>query len=385
MQAGEKSIFRFGSSESPAKELTIEVLTKKYQELTKLDFSLEERRVMAQDAKERGKQNFIKKNFDQAQKEYKDAIDCVDWDKGDADSQVLVRDCWNNLTLLCMKQKKWKEGISNAAQALAIEENNVKALIRRAKCYREMTEFELARADLTTLKTLLPDDKEVAKELALVKKAEQKKKNKEKKMYKKMFSEVEFYESKDLGLNDPNNPKVFMKVTVGDDPQEHEMQFALYKKAVPKTVENFLCLCTGEKGTTQTSRGEVPLSYKISMFHRLIKGFMIQGGDFTEGNGTGGKSIYGEKFNDENFDVKHTHRGQLSMANAGPNTNGSQFFITFKDTPHLDGKHTVFGKIVKGEDVLDLLEGLETGENDRPVRDVKIVDCGLVASEQASE
>ena len=105
---------------------------------------------------------------------------------------------------------------------------------------------------------------------------------------------------------------------------------------------------------------------------------MIQGGDFTNGNGTGGVSIYGEKFADENFKVKHTKRGQLSMANAGPNTNGSQFFITFTGTSHLDGKHTVFGCLSKGMEVLDLLEDIQTGDQDKPLKNIQIVACGLV-------
>ena len=381
MKNKEKTTFRLGSAEKPSKQIIIQILAKKYNELNKLDFTLEERREMAKEAKEAGKQFFLSKDLKKAEKQYKNAIEFVDWDKGEPESQILVRDCWNNLTLLCMRQKQWIEGVTNANQALAIEENNVKALQRRAKCYRQMSEFDLAEADLTKLQKILPDDKEVNKEIKLVAQARKKKLKKEKNMYKKMFNEIEFYKSEDLGLDDPSNPKVYFKIKIGQESEEHEMQFTLYKKVVPKTVENFLCLCTGEKGNVDTPKGSIPLSFKNSSFHRLIKGFMIQGGDFTNGNGTGGVSIYGEKFADENFKVKHTKRGQLSMANAGPNTNGSQFFITFTATNHLNDKHVVFGSITKGMEVLDMLEEMETAAQDKPVKDIKIVDCGLVQSE----
>ncbi|KAH6812413.1 Cyclophilin-like peptidyl-prolyl cis-trans isomerase family protein [Perilla frutescens var. frutescens] len=168
------------------------------------------------------------------------------------------------------------------------------------------------------------------------------------------------------------NPTVFFDVSIDGDAAER-IVIELFADVVPKTAENFRVLCTGEKGVG-VSTGK-PLHYKGSTFHRIIKGFMAQGGDFSKGNGTGGESIYGGKFADENFKLLHSEAGLLSMANGGPNTNGSQFFILFKRQPHLDGKHVVFGKVVSGMSIVKKMEQLGTADG-RPNGLVKIVDCG---------
>lgn len=146
--------------------------------------------------------------------------------------------------------------------------------------------------------------------------------------------------------------KVFFDVKLGDAPAER-ITMGLYK-SVPKTAENFRALCTGEKGVGKMGK---PLHYEGSTFHRVIPQFMLQGGDFTNGDGTGGESIYGEKFEDETFRFKHKKPFLLSMANAGPGTNGSQFFITTVKTPWLDGKHVVFGEVLEGQDLVQKIEG----------------------------
>ncbi|TYH59613.1 hypothetical protein ES332_D08G234700v1 [Gossypium tomentosum] len=173
-------------------------------------------------------------------------------------------------------------------------------------------------------------------------------------------------------MSKKKNPMVFFDVSIGGDLVERII-IELFADFVPKTAENFRALCTGEKGIGK-STGK-PLHYKGTFFHRIIKGFMAQGGDFSKGNGTGGESIYGGKFADENFKLTHDGPGVLSMANSGPNTNGSQFFITFKRQPHLDGKHVVFGKVIKGIEVLKKIELVGTGDG-KPAQPIKISDCG---------
>ncbi|KAI6222520.1 Peptidyl-prolyl cis-trans isomerase [Aphelenchoides besseyi] len=171
-------------------------------------------------------------------------------------------------------------------------------------------------------------------------------------------------------LKDRNNPIVFLQMAAGGAPIGR-IVIELFANVVPRTAENFRQLCTGEM-----KKDGVPIGYKNSQFHRVIKDFMVQGGDFVNGDGTGMTSIYGPKFADENFDLKHTEAGILSMANAGEDTNGCQFFITCAKCDFLDGKHVVFGRVIDGLLTVRKIENVPTGQNGKPKVPVVVEQCG---------
>lgn len=310
-----------------------------------------------------------------------------------------LSNCYNNL-------KKYELCEIKCSFIINVLKNyNPKAYYYRAIAYTNIacdnSSLKKAEEDLKILEDSISKEDEgiiYLKELILDKKKiiEQSQRT----LYKNFFKNSKAYNDKEMPLHksipkeiNPYNPKVYIEIEVGTyinandkstNPFESKTQvlskeyeetkyikvkqrleFELFADVVPKTTENFLLLITTGK-------------YNDTIFHRLIKDSIIQGGDYENYNGTGGKSIYGKSFEDENFVYKHTEAGLLSMANSGPNTNGSQFFITLNQCSNLDNKHVVFGKIIKGIEFLDYLNMIETGDNNRPIRVIKIAECGKI-------
>lgn len=401
MKVGEKAMltirsdYGYGQSGSPPKipggadlNFEVELLGFKEKEKEKWELSDEERREKATSIKNEGTAAFTSKKFDEAARKYEDAAKFVyDDEEGEFipdDDKALHVSCLTNAAMCYIKLKNWGEAIRACSHVLKLEgeSQNLKALYRRGVAKMNSGLLKEAKTDLMAAYKIDNKNKDVRKALAELKEALAESKKKEKATYGGMFGKVSMYNDK-AGIFDPtagDNPHVFFQVSLGEE-DLGRIVMQLYKSVVPKTAENFRALCTGEKGV---GKGGKPLHYKGCSFHRVITDFMIQGGDFTAGDGTGGESIYGEKFADENFKVKHTEGGLLSMANAGPGTNGSQFFITCRETPHLDGKHVVFGRVVKGIEIVKKIENVDKGANDKPKVDIVITDCGEMSSDYKS-
>ncbi|CAM9262779.1 unnamed protein product, partial [Ascophyllum nodosum] len=349
--------------------------------------------------KEEGTALFMEKRFAEATQKYIAAADSasavpektVPGSEEEKAAFTLELSCFLNASQASLNGKDWGDAIKHASSALEKDPENVKALYRRGVARRHTGMIQESKEDLMAAFKLDPVNKAVKKELQHLKAsgmfsnfcyaAVKESKEKAKSVFGGLFGKVSMYGDKEgVAVFKGKNPKCYFDVKVGEkDPQR--IAFELFANVCPKTSANFLHLCKGDKGKTPEG---IPLHFKGSRFHRVIKDFMLQCGDFTAGNGTGGCSIYGEKFKDENFTLKHTEGGLLSMANAGPNTNGSQVFITCRETPHLDGKHVVFGKVIEGMDVVREIEDVPTTA-DKPNEDVTIVDCGDLPEEaQAS-
>ena len=399
MKVGEKAMleitpeYGYGASGSPPKippnstlQFEVELLGFQEQRKEKWQMSTEERHELAKKLKTEGTDLFSAQKYADASRKYQEAADYAveegisGTDVPEGEERTLYISCWSNAAMCHLKTQDWPDAVKACNHVLDTEEANLKALFRRGTAKMHMGLLPEAKKDLMAAYNLDTANKDVRKALATLKQQLAESKQKEKAAFGGFFGKVDMYTDK-KGPLIPNakgdNPHVFFEVQHGDEPMGR-IVMQLYRDITPKTAENFRALCTGEKGTGKEGK---PLHYKGCTFHRVIKDFMIQGGDFTNGDGTGGESIYGEKFKDENFVIKHTKGGLLSMANAGPGTNGSQFFITSRETPHLDGKHVVFGHVVEGMDIVRKIEDVEKAASDKPTVDVVIADCGEMPSE----
>lgn len=286
----------------------------------KWEYSDEEKTAEGTKLKDSGNKHFQEKNFESALKDYLEACEITE---GNPANEALFVACKSNAAQACISLQRYADAVLHASEAIKTDPHNVKALYRRGLARNHLGLAEEALVDLNHALEFDAENKAVKAEIVKSKKLIADAKAKTKATFGNFFSKVSMYDDKAAPVipgASKDNPKVYFDITIGGN-YIGRMVFLLYADVTPKTAANFKALCTGEKGNASTGQ---PLHYKGSTFHRVIKGFMIQGGDFTRGDGTGGESIYGEKFQDENFKVKHTTAGLLSMANAGPNTNGSQ-------------------------------------------------------------
>jgi len=316
---------------------------------------------LAMQAKDKGADLYKQQQFAAARDQWQQALQEVltASSPGDVVWDKLRLSLHLNLCQVALQLKEYEEVLEQASLAIKIDVDNSKAYYRRGLANDALGKLSAAASDLQKAARIEPRSAEIRRK------------------YEELKKKAQEAGSKDDDAPPEHDlsklPRAFIDVAIGDQPPRR-LVFALYTDTVPKTVENFKQLCTGEH-QGMTARGK-RLHYKGSVLHRMIPGLMVQGGDFENANGTGGESIYGRRFQDEAFRDKHTRRGLLAMANDGPNTNGSNFFVTFAEAEHLDRRHVVFGEVTSGMDLLDDLEALQIDAECRPLIDCVIIECG---------
>ena len=344
--------------------------------------SYDEKIEKAKIIKEEGVEKFKAGNYIEARNKFEKAVKYLDkFENKDAENEKegcqLYQSVLTNLCNCCNKLKEYYSLITHAKLGIKINDKLPKLYYFRTIAYAHTAEIEKAEKDIETLEKLLSDEEKKTAGLDYLKQMVEKKK-KELNTHMKKFSKSAFSHDvyKDEGNQKPQepskesnekNPIVFLDIKIGNN-QKKRVKIELFQNKVPKTANNFRCLCTGEKN----------ISYKGSKFFRVIKNVFIQGGDFEKNDGTGGRSIYGDKFEDENFYYSHSREGLLSMVNEGKNTNGSQFFITLRDLTWYDEKHVVFGQVISGMEHLKEIEGVKVDDDNIPEEEIIIENCGEI-------
>lgn len=403
MRRGEVARFRlkpeYGPEEGEKRPMEVEVEMVDFHEKWKHMIDLEEkdRLEFARKLKDWGNEHFKAGRTKPAAYHYslgieyvETLVDMEDYRKTPKEVLELRRSLLLNLSIVANALQSWHNTVKYCSVVIEKEAENSKARYLRGLAYSKIGRFEDALTDLRISHKQTPDDTRVVALIQEIKEFETKQKGAEKKRFQKIFQSESIYKEISPKVTsslakfppyDPTNPRVFLEIQVGSrDPKR--LVFELIKSKVPKTVENFRVFCTGEKVHPYR-----PYTYKDSYFHRVVKNFMIQGGDMEKRDGTGGYSIYGDKFDDENFFLPHSQAGILSMANHGPNTNGCQFFITFKKAPWCNGKNVAFGRLIQGFDfLLNELQQVETmKEFQLPKLPIKIINCGEYKEDVAPE
>jgi len=395
MKVGEKSryIFRpqYAYGNTKVHPFVPENSTIKYQiELLEIvgrnaeidSMNYEDKVEKAKTFKEEGVQKFKEGNFREAKEKFEEAVKYLDKftnksEENETEGCQLYQSVLTNLCNCCNKLKEYYTLITHANLGLKINDSLPKLYYFRTIAYIQTAEFENAEKDIKSLEKLLSEEEKKTAGIDYLNQMLEKKKI-EYNSRRKKFSKVAFSHDvyKDAGYQKPISPPeepnqknsiVFLDIKIGSNPKKR-IKIELFNNIVPKTANNFRSLCTGENNIT----------YKGSKLFRIVKKIFIQGGDFEKNDGTGGYSIYGDKFEDENFYYSHSREGLLSMINEGKNTNGSQFFITLRDLKWYDEKHVVFGRIIDGMDYIKEIEGVKVDDDEKPEENIVIENCGEI-------